>query len=63
MRRASTRRMSTRTNTSLKQVNTEKATTKKEVVVNMNAIIIKNLTYANPSQGRNNVYYLQDSHT
>ena len=58
MRRASTRRMSTRTNTSLKQVNTDKATTtKKEVVINMNAIIIKNLTYANPSQGRNNVYY------
>ena len=57
IRKSMTRRISTRTNTSLNKVETDVKRTKQEEKINMNAIIIKNLSYTNPSIGKKGVYY------
>ena len=51
-----TRRGTTRTSTSLNKVEVEKKEPKQEQF-NLNSIIIKNLSYENPSKGKSNVYY------
>ena len=57
MRKATTRRISTRTNTSLNRIDQDLHTTKKEEPINKNAIIIKNLSSMDPSLGKNSVQY------
>ena len=57
MRKATTRRISTRTNTSLNRIEQDHNTTKKEEPINKNAIIIKNLSSMDPSVGKNSVTY------
>ena len=57
MRKSTTRRMSTRTNTSLNKIEQDLHTTKKEEPINKNAIIIKNLSSMEPSLGKTSVQY------
>ena len=52
-RRGSTR---TRTNTSLAKVEVEKQQPRQEQY-NMNALVVKNLGYDDPSKGKTQVYY------
>ena len=56
-RKTMTRRMSTRTSSSLNKMDTNVQRTKNEEKFNMNALIIKNLSYTNPKIGKNGVYY------
>ena len=52
-----TRRTSIRTTTSLGKVDVEKQQPKKEEQYNMNALVVKNLGYEDPTKGKTNVYY------
>ena len=56
-RKTMTRRMSTRTSSSLNKMDTNVQRTKNEEKFNMQALIIKTLGYTNPKIGKNGVYY------